>query len=261
MKAIIKKHIVSPFLSIYRKKFIRKKIAFGEKSWYKIQTRFLCVDISESDININLETDDFHDYFHEVDNIYTCHTLEHVNEKNVDRFINQSFIALKKGGVLRIEVPDVDLILEDYLSSGKYIESIAKENKNTLVDKMGYNELYSENYIAFVGCVSCFIDYTKSTNHIPVTPLIDIFKEKLNSLKKEEFFDWLISLQTEAQIKSHGHISWYNYEKLFNKLKKAGFKKIVRVKPGTSNYDFDLILERPNDKRANFSLILEAKKI
>tara|TARA_B100001059_G_C17675135_1_gene496600 strand:- start:30 stop:827 length:798 start_codon:yes stop_codon:yes gene_type:complete len=261
LKHFVKVFFISKILSVYRRIFVKNKIAFGEKNWYKIQLNYLCVDISESDLNINLERDTFIGKFNDIENIYTSHTLEHVTENKVDKFICESYEILKKGGVLRIEVPDSDLILDDYLGSKEYNSIIVKENQVNLVKKLGLPRIFEQDYIAFVGCISCYINQDESSGiHIPVTPTKEEFEYRLKNTKRTELYDWLISLQTDEQVKSHGHITWYNNEKLYNKLKKTGFKVVKSVKPGETISSFDLTLERPLDKRSKYSVIMEAIK-
>jgi len=59
MKNFLKRYILSPILSFYRRLFIRKKIALGEKKWYRLQFNFLCIDINDSDYNLDFEKNTF----------------------------------------------------------------------------------------------------------------------------------------------------------------------------------------------------------
>ena len=50
-----------------------------------------------------------------VDVIYTSHMLEHLSNNSANHFIKECYRVLKKGGILRIVVPDIKKIVDDYL--------------------------------------------------------------------------------------------------------------------------------------------------
>lgn len=54
-----------------------------------------------------------------VDEIYACHILEHFTRKDMDdgTILKEWYRILKKGGILRIAVPNFEAIVEEYLSS------------------------------------------------------------------------------------------------------------------------------------------------
>ena len=52
-----------------------------------------------------------------VDCIYTSQMLEHLSKDGVKSFLNEAKRALKSGGVLRIAVPDIKILVDEYLKS------------------------------------------------------------------------------------------------------------------------------------------------
>ena len=50
-----------------------------------------------------------------VDEIYTCHVLEHVDKKESYEALKRWFEVLKPGGILRISVPDIAACCEHYV--------------------------------------------------------------------------------------------------------------------------------------------------
>ena len=44
-----------------------------------------------------------------VDEIYSCHMLEHLDKKNGRNFLKECRRVLKVGGTIRLEVPDIEL--------------------------------------------------------------------------------------------------------------------------------------------------------
>lgn len=59
-----------------------------------------------------------------ADLIYACHILEHISHNRVVDVLKEWCRVLKKGGILRLSVPDFDKLIEVYLSEGKDLDSI-----------------------------------------------------------------------------------------------------------------------------------------
>jgi predicted SAM-dependent methyltransferase len=45
---------------------------------------------------------------------YASHFLEHLPKKNALKFLNRCFTILKPGGIIRLVVPDIDIIINKY---------------------------------------------------------------------------------------------------------------------------------------------------
>lgn len=58
-----------------------------------------------------------------ADLIYACHVLEHISHRNLIKTIQKLYKCLKRGGILRISVPDFDTIVDMYRESNS-IDSI-----------------------------------------------------------------------------------------------------------------------------------------
>ena len=52
-----------------------------------------------------------------VDLIYSSHMLEHLEKNNAKKFLAETLRVLKPGGFLRIAVPDLNLIVKNYLET------------------------------------------------------------------------------------------------------------------------------------------------
>ncbi|MEY3283053.1 MAG: hypothetical protein RIR86_1066 [Acidobacteriota bacterium] len=62
-----------------------------------------------------------------VDLIYSCHMLEHLTRSDALRFLRESRRVLKPGGALRIVVPDLKILVNNYQRGGKaddFMESL-----------------------------------------------------------------------------------------------------------------------------------------
>lgn len=59
-----------------------------------------------------------------VDMVYMCHVLEHVPKDEVGQVLKGLVRCLKPGGVLRLAVPDFDLLIATYQACGHSIKAI-----------------------------------------------------------------------------------------------------------------------------------------
>jgi predicted SAM-dependent methyltransferase len=59
-----------------------------------------------------------------VDLIYASHCLEHFSHRKIAQVLEEWYRVLKSGGILRLSVPDFDLLLDIYNDSGKDINGI-----------------------------------------------------------------------------------------------------------------------------------------
>jgi len=61
-----------------------------------------------------------------ADVIYSSHMLEHLSRNSASHFINECYRVLKKGGILRIVVPDIKKLVDVYLiekDADKFLEN------------------------------------------------------------------------------------------------------------------------------------------
>ena len=59
-----------------------------------------------------------------VDLVYACHCLEHFPYATVPKVVAEWFRVLKQGGILRLSVPDFDLLLNIYNNNEKDVNTI-----------------------------------------------------------------------------------------------------------------------------------------
>jgi SAM-dependent methyltransferase len=78
-----------------------------------------------------------------ADMVYMCHVLEHVPRKQLDDVIQELRRVLKAGGVLRLAVPDFDLLLDIYKNTGNDLTAIADPLLGS------FNNPYDVHYAAF----------------------------------------------------------------------------------------------------------------
>tara|TARA_B100000963_G_scaffold359712_1_gene387876 strand:+ start:1435 stop:2076 length:642 start_codon:yes stop_codon:yes gene_type:complete len=76
------------------------------------------IHIKEKDFKLECFTDK------SISEIYLCHVLEHFTENEISNLMDIFSKKLKKGGILRISVPNFDNILEIYKKNKNNIEKI-----------------------------------------------------------------------------------------------------------------------------------------
>ncbi|TGL99216.1 class I SAM-dependent methyltransferase [Leptospira jelokensis] len=130
------------FISIYKifeERFTRNKANFSPK--YRPEIEGLKLHIGSGPINlegwvnidaraanhIHLNTnsvmlEEFSD--HSIAEIYMCHVLEHFNISEIESILKRYKQKLKIGGILRISVPDFDLLIKIYEQTNKSIKLI-----------------------------------------------------------------------------------------------------------------------------------------
>lgn len=74
-----------------------------------------------------------------VDCIYSSHMLEHLYFDDANKFLKESFRILKKGGILRIVVPDAEEIAREY------VEGLDSREKNCDANKFSMEIYTSRN--------------------------------------------------------------------------------------------------------------------
>lgn len=217
------------------------------------------VSLESADILVNLESDyDFK--LHDVKYAYSAHTIEHLTDGAVARLFSKLYAAMRPGGVLRVECPDLDLLLDDY----KCVHD--KDRKVTRRMEEIYRDWHMEradpryaqpHELVLAGIVS----YTDSRTGMMMTPLCSAqeFEEQMRTLSNEEFGDWAVSLLRPEHLKdSYLHRNWFNFNKLQRVLTQAGFSGVVKCEAAATRYGFRMNINRTH--RAWCSIFVEAVK-
>ena len=53
-----------------------------------------------------------------IECIYTCHMFEHLSQTGATKFLNETHRILEKEGILRINIPDIRILVDRYLEHG-----------------------------------------------------------------------------------------------------------------------------------------------
>jgi len=91
-----------------------------------------------------------------ADLIYASHVIEHISHNDVQKVLREWFRVLKKGGILRISVPDFDKVINIYLAEGRNIMSIVGplmggQNHIYNFHKAVFNEGYLREILLLAG--------------------------------------------------------------------------------------------------------------
>jgi SAM-dependent methyltransferase len=156
---------------------------------------------------------------------YSAHVFEHIPDEFCQDILNEIYRTLKKGGAIRIMLPDFD----------KAHIQFKKRNDKFFKTNMLLGKSIEERFLSYFA--------TYLIGKISNKKLINDF----NKMSKEKFADkYTSTIPRESQKISGGnHINWWNFNKFDKRLKRAGFSKIYTSDKGKSKYaemrehDFD----------------------
>ena len=196
--------------------------------------------------------------------IYSSHVIEHLTDEAVLFFFKESFRILKKGGLIRITAPDVDLhykamikndtefyYWKDWYSTKELFESIML---NQPLDKASVYQLFLQR---IAGSVS-ILHADGATKRINDDELKSIFKEK----NYEDALNFICSkCPIEIQKKYPGnHINWWNKNKTRKFLENAGFSIINDSGYGQSEQSVLRDVDHFDNTHPQCSFYIEAVK-
>ncbi len=78
-----------------------------------------------------------------VEVLYTSHMIEHLDREEVGQFLREAYRVLAPGGIIRIVVPDLRQLVEQYIADGdadKFIERtlLTRRKPKSLLEKLKY---------------------------------------------------------------------------------------------------------------------------
>src|SRR5205807_9228955 len=104
------------YFALYRLLFrpSSKYLAVAEQNYLTgAPPEWTSVSLESADVLVDLETEyDFK--LHDVKFAYSGHTIEHLSDTAVRRLFRKLLSSMRSGGVLRVECPDLDMMLDDY---------------------------------------------------------------------------------------------------------------------------------------------------
>jgi len=180
--------------------------------------------------------------------VYSSHTIEHITDKAAQFIFGEVYRTLKKNGIFRLTTPNIELAYRAYSNNDLHyfhyihrfsITSIIINGIEVIKDKRNASieQLFLHHFASSISSLHNFGEKKLSDNEIK-----NLFNEK----DLESALNYCTALcQLEIQKKFPGnHINWWNKDKLFKMLKKAGFNKIFlsgygqSLSPVLRNTDF-----------------------
>lgn len=173
-----------------------------------------------------------------VDIFFTSHCFEHLKNDIVMHVLSECYRALKPSGVMRIIVPNMDIIYDKFLQKDKGFFRYGMIEKDRTME---------EHFLAYV----CTLDYKN-------TDISDVWDNILD-MGKEEFLEHYSSLSDMSLIdERHSHCNWFTFSKLFKMLSSVGFVDIEKsVQRGSRCSE---LRQQGIDSRGWFSLFVEGVK-
>lgn len=190
-----------------------------------------------ADIKLDLRTCPklpFHDQ--SIEKVFSSHCIEHIENNHFEYLLKELYRITKKGALIRFSCPDTDLFYKAYGEKD--------ESKFTWI----FGKTLEERLI------NCFVSYERGTGVEGVNP--ETVKKFYNELPKEAFLDWTLT-HIDRSRPYIAHCNWFNEDKLFKMLTKAGFKNIERSEPNQSR---DEELRQGFDGHLAISIFMECVK-
>jgi glycosyltransferase involved in cell wall biosynthesis/predicted SAM-dependent methyltransferase len=110
-----------------RLRYLLLKISILPKKYYELPWSEHIKSIMVRDVRKKLPFDD-----ESIDFIYSSHLIEHLRKDETKKVLGECLRVLKRGGFLRLVIPDLEILTKNYLKEIEEIENINKVKKNYL---------------------------------------------------------------------------------------------------------------------------------
>lgn len=196
--------------------------------------------------------------------VYSSHTVEHISDAAAQKMFDESFRILKKGGVLRVTTPNIELEYRAYKDNDRnYFYWIDNYSKKKEIDRIIITKPMNQASIEqiflyhFAGNVSeLHGDGAK----------VRVSDEQLRNLFAQNSFEDALnycSTRCDLEIQSKypgNHVNWWSQDKMTRMFKAAGFKIIYRSGYGQSFSPLMRDLTLFDNTHPKISIYMEAIK-
>ena len=182
---------------------------------------------------------------------YCDHVLEHITNEAVQHLFTVRNGCLQNGGALRILVPDIELVYEAYAKGnwGFFVREISTLNRDFLRKESSLERLFLHHFAGHIAGRANPEEVKHDFAQMNKTDFLDSYSSKAQSV---------VNKNPIIQKKlSHYHMNWFDYGKLADMLKKAGFGVAYGSAPQQGMF---AQVVGPNFDRRTDSLIIEAVK-
>jgi len=224
-------------------------------AYKSVQTKFLQYDLmSCTDLPIEPET---------AECFYSSHTVEHVSDDAVRNLFLQAHKALRRGGVIRITTPDIELNYSAYLSRDKnfyyFTEMHSKAGSFEHKFKIPYNQFSIQQlFLHQIAGQLSVNDIREGGSGIKLSD--SEIDEILNSNPLHDACNEFTKLCKFDNRQTDNHINWFSYNKLELMLKDAGFKTCYKSGFGQSHFAYLRNVSYFDNTHPKISLYVEGIK-
>jgi len=194
---------------------------------------------------------------------YTSHTIEHIPDSSVEYLFKEVHRMLRIGGVFRITCPDIGRCYDAYMQNDiEYISGwLANPKGWKRFRSMGIGEQF---LFIFASYLSPYLANTGFVRKYDEDEINNIFKTKTKEAALSYFTEECQRTAGHLQKSTPGnHISWWDFEKLKEKLQVIGFNNITKQEYNKSTFSFlegfDCLSEA-NVSQSDYTLFIECIK-
>lgn len=226
------------YLDLYGSESVKKKRFYNigggsnfHPAWTTIDFSSEWYNDSDPDINFDLlSLKEFPIKENSAEVVYSSHTIEHITNEAAQNMFNESFRILKTSGTLRITTPNIDLDYRAYRDNDKNYfywkdnyslpGEIHRAKLAGAMNKLSIGEMFLSHFASSVSPMYI----AGSDKKIDDEELKSIFS-KMNYENALNYCTSKCPIEIQKSNPGH-HINWWNKDKLFRMLGKAGFNKI-----------------------------------
>jgi len=218
---------------------------------------------------------------HSVDVVYHSHVLEHMPKQFAPVFIQECFRVLKKGGIIRVVVPDLEQIVREYIKNLEqalndddeqagnqyewimlelYDQTVRNQSGGAMLDYWKQNPMPAETYI-FDRCGREAMDAVMllRKHNVPQTPSQDLLVQAMTKPNEQ-----ILLQMAKFRISGEVHHWMYDRYSLRCLLKNVGFSDIQVCRADQSNIanfnSYFIDTDQSGKTHKPDSLFMEARK-
>lgn len=231
-----------------------------ESKWYSSSSKYTRTGITYDLLSMSpfpIETNS-------ANVVYSSHTVEHISDQAAQNMFNEAHRILKKGGVMRITTPDIDLYFRAYKNKDRsfyfWMDLFSTPSEVTRIklakpmNEASDGEIFLYQFASSVSPLHA----DGAQERIMDIELENIFTEK----EYEDALNYCTAkCPLEIQKKYPGnHINWWNKNKLMRMLKNAGFTDVFPSGYGQSSCPILRNTHYFDNTHPKISLYVEAVK-
>ncbi|HAC64737.1 MAG TPA: hypothetical protein DCF68_14675 [Cyanothece sp. UBA12306] len=224
--------------------------------WYQKNPIDISFDLS-SNTSLPIEDDS-------TELIYSSHTLEHINNESAFNILKEAYRILKKGGAIRIAVPNIELAYRAFKKQDKhYFYWFPHPFIKLSVEEISIGQMLVNHFATHTAKTFLSDQRVASTDATQVQQFSD---EEINQIfarmPLNEALDRCTSQCSLSLQKKYPycHINWWSYAKLSDMLHQLGFKNIYQSGFGQSAFSVLRDTQFFDNSHSKISLYVEAVK-